>query len=841
MRLIRLLAWRHLRMRPLRAVLAVLAVAAGSAMAVSVFVVQTSADTSVAAFARSLSGPTELRVVGPVRRGGLEPSVVGAIEDTEGVRTAVPAIQGVSLLEGDDDVTVTVLGVDCRAEVLFGPVGCSEEALAAGGDRPLVVGPGVDTDGRVRTQGDSIGVAGAPVDEGLAAIGDGRVVVFGLDAAQRLFAREGRLDVVYIEPEPGADIDALRSRLDDAIGAQNAVLDADEGPPEVGSALDAALPMFTLIAVFALGIGAMLVHNTAALSVEERRRDLAVLSALGGTPRTLAAASLGEAAVIGAVGGVAGAVAGLGVAGPIVASMSRYTERVSGIPLAVHLSWPGVLAAVALGLTVSVVAAWFPVRRALRADVSAELSGRDRRERTTSHSQLRGAAPWAAVTVAGLAAVELSGRDGGIEPWQVPAGALGFGVVTLALTLVGAKLAPLVLRPLGRFVAGSAPLRLAVANLIREPRRTGTMVVAVGAASTTAFMTAGYINGARIGITDNVLDNVDGVRVTVVSDGPNANLDTGASAELLAVLDAVPGAEPVARRSAGVLTGAQLDDLVFVSASQDPSFDRDMVRGTVDRSAFERGGAVINVVLARDTGLRPGDTLTLDAPAGSFDVSVLAVSEGGGPGDRSALIPYDLFVEHYPVPPPRSVTVDPAPGTSIAELERAILDSVEAAVEAGAIPDADVRVLTPADIAAESTEGVSRELAPFWTLQRALLGVSFVAVLSTLLLVGMQRRREMGVLGAVGMEPAVLARMVLAEAAVVGLCGIALTATGGFVMLWALNRVAPLLIGWANPLAPDWWSLVVWGGVSLLIAVVAAAWPARRAARTEIVPALQHE
>jgi putative ABC transport system permease protein len=152
-----------------------------------------------------------------------------------------------------------------------------------------------------------------------------------------------------------------------------------------------------------------------------------------------------------------------------------------------------------------------------------------------------------------------------------------------------------------------------------------------------------------------------------------------------------------------------------------------------------------------------------------------------------------------------------------------------------------VRVLTPAEIAAESTEGVSRELAPFWTLQRALLGVSFVAVLSTLLLVGMQRRREMGVLGAVGMEPAVLARMVLAEAGVVGLLGIALTATGGLVMLWALNRVAPLLIGWANPLAPDWWSLLVWGGVSLVIAVVAAAWPARRAARTEIVPALQHE
>ncbi|HEX5945536.1 MAG TPA: FtsX-like permease family protein, partial [Acidimicrobiales bacterium] len=753
----------------------------------------------------------------------------------------VPVVQGVSLLEGPDDVTVTILGVDCRVEVLFGPVGCTDDAVAAGGDRPLVVGPGVAEDGRVRTQGDSVPVAGAPVDDGLAAIGEGRVVVFGLGAAQRLFARDGRLDVVYVEPAPGTDIAALRARLDDAVGEQNTVLDADEGPPEVSSTLDAALPMFTLIAVFALGIGGMLVHNTAALSVEERRRDLAVLSALGGTPRSLAVATLGEAAVIGAAGGVVGAAAGLGVAGPIVASMSRYTERVAGIPLAVHLSWPGVVAAVALGLIVSVLAAWLPVRRALRADVSAELSGRDRRERTTTHSQLRGAAPWAALTVAGLVAVELSGRDNGIEFWQVPAGALGFGVVTLALTLVGAKLAPLALRPLGRAVAGSAPLRLAVANLIREPRRTGTMVVAVGAASTTAFMTAGYINGARIGITDNVLADVDGVRVTVVSSGPNANLDTGASPELLAVLDDVPGAEPVARRWAGVLTGARLDDLVFVSAGQDVTFDGEMVRGAVDEAEFERGGAVINVVLARDTGLRPGDTLRLGAPAGSFDVPILAVVEGGGPGDRGAQIPYDLFLEHYTVPPPRSVMIEPAPGTSIAELERAVLGAVDDAAASGLISDTDVRVLTPADIAAESVDGVSRELAPFWTLQRALMAVSFVAVLSTLLLVGMQRRREMGVLGAVGMEPGVLARMVLAEAGLVGLLGVALTATGGFVMLWALNRVAPLLIGWANPLAPDWWSLLVWGVVSTLVAVVAAAWPARRAAHTEIVPALQHE
>ena len=207
------------------------------------------------------------------------------------------------------------------------------------------------------------------------------MVVFGLDTARRLFDRGDRFDVVYVEPDDGVDSGELRAALDAAVGEQNTVLDADQGPPEVAGVLNNALPMFTLIAVFALGIGAMLVYNTAALSIEERRRDLAIVSALGGTPRTLAATTLGEAAIVGAAGGVVGAVGGVIVAGPIVGSLSTYTERVAGIPLTVHMTWPGVVVAVALGLVVSVAAAVPPVRRALRADVASELSGRERRER----------------------------------------------------------------------------------------------------------------------------------------------------------------------------------------------------------------------------------------------------------------------------------------------------------------------------------------------------------------------------------------------------------------------------------------------------------------------------
>lgn len=854
LRLLRLLALRHLRRRPLRAALALLAVAAGTAMATSVLVVRTSVAASIDEYGRGLSGPTELRVVGPVRRGGLEPAVVEAVADTPGVARAVPLVQAVSLAEmghprdggggaGDGVVEqpVTVLGVDCRVEALVGDIGCTPDAVADRGDRPLAMGPAVDPAARVRTQGGAVALDGVPALDRLEAVAEGQVVVFGLDTARRLFDRDDRVDAVYVEPGPGVPVAELRARLDAVVGEHVAVLDARQAPPEVTATVDEILPLFTLVAVIGLGIGAMLVHNTVALSLEERRLDLAVVGALGGGARTLGACTLAEAALVGGLGGVAGAVGGVAVAAPIVASFSAFTERRAGIPLTVHVSVAAVAAAAVLGLVVAVASAALPVRRAVAAPPAAELARRDRRATAAAPALGRRALAWSLAAAAGLVAIEIATRDGGIEPWQVPAGALSFGLTTLTLVMAGAQAAPLALGPLGRVVGRTAAGRLATGNLRREPRRTGVMVVAVGAASTTAFLTASYVNGARLAITDDVLDNVGGVEVAVVGDGANANLDTGMSPELLAVLGDVPGARPVARRGAAVLTGARPGRLVWVSAHQDAWLDEAALRGTIDRDRFERGEAIVNAALARATGLRPGDTLRLPAPGGMFEVPIQAVVAGGGTTGQGARIPWDLFTRHYDVPPPRSVIVEPVAGTSIGELRRAVRQRVDEAVAAGALPDTRVRVLDPRAIAAESTAGVARELAPFWALQRGLVGVSFVAVLSTLLLVGLQRRRELGVLGAVGMEPGGLARMVVAEAGLVALVAVGLSGTAGLVMLWALHRVTPLLVGFDNPLAPDWWAFATWGAVALAVALVAALWPARRAARTEVVQALQAE
>src|SRR4051795_3197850 len=133
LRAIRLLALRRLRLQPLRALVAAIVVGAGVALTVSVVVIMTSLQTSVLDAGRALSGPTPLRVIGSTSRGGIDDSTVAKVEATEGVHTAIPMVQSITLAERADGSSVPVLafGFDCRIEAIVGAFGCSDQALAA--------------------------------------------------------------------------------------------------------------------------------------------------------------------------------------------------------------------------------------------------------------------------------------------------------------------------------------------------------------------------------------------------------------------------------------------------------------------------------------------------------------------------------------------------------------------------------------------------------------------------------------------------------------------------------------------------------------------------------------
>ena len=845
--------------------LAIIAVAAGTAMAVSVFVVRTSVARSVADFGAELSGPTELRVVGAVRRGGLGPEVVDRVAAADGVAGAVPVVQAVASLDGLEEHTwvdpggrtvtyrdgwrrVLVLGVDCSIEALVGDHGCPEDGVTDRGDVPFAVGRGVPDGSRLQTNHGMVTLRNRPVYEGFDGLGDGAFVVYPLPSAQRLFDRGDGVDVVYVQPEDGVDVGELRTRLDELVGEHNAVLDADQGPPEVELALGSALPVFSLLGLFGLGIGGLLVHNTVTLSLEERRRELAVVGALGGTRRVVAWTALGEAGVLGAFGGLLGAAGGLLVAGPIVDTMSNFTEDVAAMPVTLHAGVGAPVLGALLGVVVALGAAVLPARRALRLSVVDELSGRGRFEERPTARHLRRVAGFGTVVLAGVAMVVAATRGGGLATWQPPVGALGFVVMAVGLLLVAAALAPVVLAPVGRLVEGSAAGRLAVANLLRAPGRTAVMVVALTGAVATAFVAAGFSRSIERSLTRSILSNMEGVSVSAAGEGANANLDVALPPEVVDALRAMPEVDEV-HEGAVVLAGAGRDEVISVSAFGDPWVLKDrhaVVAGEIDPARFAAGEAVVNTLLARDQDLRPGDELRLPTPSGMVEVPVMAVIHSGGPTGREATLSLDRHRELYGPQPLRAVNLHPVPGVSYDELAVAAVAAVANDPAAARFvqegPDRIyLHVSTPDQVLAEARGTVRTTMLPFWTLQRGLLGVAFVAILSTLLLVGVQRQREMGMLAAAGMTPPRLAQMVLTEAGLVAVAGAVLGALGGLVTLWAMIEVAPLVIGYANDFHPDGWEAVRAGNGALWVALLAGLWPAYRAATTEVVPALRYE
>jgi putative ABC transport system permease protein len=833
-----------MKRQPLRVVLAVLAVASGISLAMAIFVVSASMTASFAKFGRSLAGPAPLRIVGAASRGGLDQRVLDTVDRTPGVGAAVPVVQAVTYGHtsptAKQDIGVLALGVDCRIEAFVGSVGCDPQALASASDStPLLVAPSLarrlGPEGEIRTDSGSLRVADAPTQARLDNIGGGRIVVFPLPVAQRLFARPGALDVIYVKPAAGVSVDVLRARLTKAVGGWNGVLQSTDAPPAASLALGAFLPIFGMLSIFAIAIAAVLVYDTVSLSVEERRRDLAIVGALGGRSRTIIGGTMVETGTLGLVGGILGGAGALLLARPITASMSSFTTRFVGIPVTVKTTaTPFVLGAV-LGTLLAAAAAWWPARRAMRMDVAAELSNRQMRDETAAPVRLKRAIAFTVLAGAGLVVCWLAQRGGALSTWQPIAGQLGVALASTCFIVASGAWAPIVLRAAGRgFRRRSAATRLGLANLVRDPGRTATMAAAVGAPIATAFIILSFVSSIHDGVTQGITRGYVGqVRVSTVDPNNTANLDSMVPPEVISRLRSLPGVARV-DRTAFVLTGHETKKLVGVKAIENPApkWRLPVLNGTADLRRVEQGEVMVGPGVARRLHLRAGSTLQLATPRGFASVPVQGVWQDGDTNGQAVTTSMAQLESLYGPQPSPEVLLTPAPGVSPGAL---------AATVRRAGIDPRLQAQTAPELATRISRSINAQFASFWALQRGLLLVAFVAVLSTLLLVAVQRRRELALLAAVGMAPGELGRMVVAEGVAVGVVGTVLVFGAGTGMYFALNQIVPIIVGFKDPIRLSLPAIPLWGFVATVVVVAAAALPAWRTAHVEVVENLQYE
>jgi putative ABC transport system permease protein len=863
MRGVHLLHLTRLRQQPVRAMLTVIVVAAGVTLLAAVAISQASIGRALDGFHQHRAGPAKLEIRGPSQPGGLHETTLPQVVGIDGVAAAVPLVKAVTVAvdEAGDETLIIAMGVDCRIEALLGRIGCADLGLAEGGnlqesgagsgrvDRagqagdPMVT-PVLSTslhdalggEGVIRSDRGRVPIADAAALERLDDLNQGDVALFPLSTAQALFSRERAYDSILVIPAPGVDTTELQTRLQsDALGEHIQVLSSGESrrrdnPQEL---------VLVLIGLLAVGLGAGLAHSALSLSLEERRRELCVAGALGAPRRALLMGTMVEAGVLGLAGGLLGLAGGIALTRPLSASLTSYAARVTGVTH-VDITVPGtaVATAVGLGLAVALFAAVRPAWRAARADLSAELRASEVGDVEAPH-RYRWAVAFAVAGLAGMATAWLGQRDGALQPWQPPLALAG--VAATIFFLLGTTVhtaAPLLGAITTRLRMVSRGLgRLAADNLVAQPRRTGILTLVVATAVAVGVI-LGSVQRSIPHAVSAELGNVEQetVRVTTL---PTLNFDalaTRLDPASRARLGEISGVAGVIEHYGVVLEHPALGSGEVGVTTRHPEFlaRHPVVAGDPVDATIQRGEALIGPALARDLGLRPGDTFEVPGRHGMVPLRVGTVWADGEFAGRSLALGYDRFEEIWGPHAPRHLHVIPDAETSPATLATRIWSELSTV-------DPDLRALAPDAVVRDVTAEVQVNLTPFWALQRGLIGVAVLATTLTLLLVGVQRRREYSMLAAIGLAPARLGRMLLVEAGLIGLVGTLLGTLVGLAGTIVFGFAAPLVTGWGIPFQLDATAPVLYGLLTTVCIVIGSGLPAWRAARLDPSSSLRFE
>ncbi|MGD0241092.1 MAG: ABC transporter permease [Streptosporangiaceae bacterium] len=643
------------------------------------------------------------------------------------------------------------------------------------------------------------------------------LAAFTLPVAQALSLLPGQLDDINVVTAPGASKAAVQRAIARALPPGTEVVTGQTVAQENTTSIDQQLSFFsTALLVFAfisLFVGAFTIYNTFSIIVGQRTRELALLRIVGASRRQVFGSVLAEAAIT----GLASSVIGLGL-GVLAAIGLEALLRGFGItlpPESLVFAPRTVVVGLVTGTAVTVVSAIGPARAAVRIPPVVALD--DRQPLATA--SLRRRLIWgAALALAGVAALAIGLTQSAIGLVGAGAAGLFLGVAMLS-PAIARPLASVIGRPLAR-VLGVAG-KLGRENSMRSPRRTAQTAAAlmIGLALVSAMATFGASLSRSATASADQAIRAD---LIVTPSGTGRLSATAASA-----VSRVPGVTTTTAFYAGRFeAGDTLTTLTAVSTAHlaDTVILR-MTAGTA--AALARGELLIDSTTATSQHLAVGDTIRA-----RFTLAGRTVLRVGGIYQANALIGSYLvsaafFLAHYTPRPPAGL------------LLRTDSPSADRAVTQALAPYPNLQVQTRAQFEQTQVASVNQLLGLVYALLGLAVVIALVGIVNTLMLSVFERTREIGLLRAVGMRRRQVRTMVRSEAVILALFG----AIVGIVIGTALGLalVASLRQQGITETVVPVSSLVIFLLLSAVLGLIAATWPARRAARLDVLAAIAAE
>jgi len=850
MMLLRLITWPYVRRHRLRTVLTTVGIVLG----VAVFVGMHTANQSVLfAFYKTIdriAGKAELQIT--AGEGGFPESVLEQVQAMPEVKVAVPVIEAPvdTNLKGEGNLLILAVDMTGDRSLRDYDLEGGEEAVV---DDPLVFlaqpdslivtrefadRNGLQTGAKVpmRTMdGEKLfTVRGIMKSGGLTQAFGGNLAVMDIYAAQTVFGRGRTFDRVDLALNEGVPLADGRAAIGRRLGPGYQV----DPPSSRGQQIDSVIRVYSFTAnvnsAFALFIGMFIIYNSFSIAVAQRRREIGILRALGasrGQIRTLFLVESGLAGLVGSLLGLGfGVLLSRGLAlyvSGLIAGVYGLAERTTEIATEPRLMLFGLL----MGVTTSVIAGLVPARNAARVDPIQALQKGRYQVLSAGENRIRRVA---AIILGGASLLSLV--LGGRSMILFYAGFVTSLLALLLLSPTGALWLTRALRPLLRRlrpVEGA----LAADSLIQAPRRTSATVTAL---MLSLALVIG-MGGIAKAVSDSILDwtttalNPD-LFVTASQSLTERNFRFPSS--LGDALERIEGVDEVQRvRSHRVnYQGSPVMIVAVEAKSLGDRARRPPVEGPPEmyELAAQGKGVILSDNFASLRGLHYGDTIELATPTGVHRVPVIGLVVDWSDQQGAILMDRASYIRWWGDDTVNVFRIYVEPGVPPMDVRARIIERFAGTQRLFVLTNREVRSWITA--LTEQWMGLA-----YAQIAIAVL-VAILGIVNTLTVSIIDRRRELGVLQAVGGLRNQIRRTIWMEALTIGIVGLVLGfAVGSVTLHYVLEISQRAVTGMSLPYKFPWAIAGLLVPLILGSAFVASLWPAESAVRGSLVEALEYE
>ncbi len=841
---------RHLRRHPLLALLNVASVALGVAVYLAIQIANYSANRAFAATIDVVAGKAELQITAPAS--GLPDETLPAVAHQPGIAAATPLVRGIVTLPDYPGEYLQILGIDVFTNTPFRTFELTDFTAGQfdlqhwlGDSAAIAVAEefarlhGLKSGDELRAQVNGVDRklrVGFILRTSQAAGLDPHFAAMDLGWAQELFGRRGALSSIQLQLTKPADRAAVMTNLRALLPPDAIVATPAQRGQQVERMLGGFQLNLTAMSLVSLLVGMFLIYNTVSASVVRRRSEIGILRSLGVSRGEVRALFLGEAFTLGAVGVLLGCFGGVLLARALVGTVSRTISSLYVLLSVREVAvTPGMfISAAVLGLISVILAAWLPAQAAAKMDPVRALHAGSIIEQSANLSP----GWWRGGVACIFLAIVFSLLALSVGPPWVGFGAafcvlIGFSFIVPAITTRWSLAASRWLRS-RRFVGTEASL--AAGNLGRALVRNSVTIAALAAAVAMAIGTSVMVFSFRRTVES-------WIEQTLVADlfiAPASNEIAGPSSFVppaaIRFLEQHPAVAAVdtfrevdlpmgeATIAVGVIRGSDRRNLHFLRGD----------RATIMRQFYDAGAVLVSESFARRYRVRDGGALRLTTPTGVRDFPIAGTFFDY---TRDQGVVYMSEKTFQPIWRDDRVNSLAVYLNENASAERLTAEFRQKFSRAG-----QFMILSNGALRTRIFEIFDQTFAVTYVLRTIAVIVAVVGICLTLTTLIAERSRELAIFRAIGGSAAQLRKVLLWEAAMIGLLAAIVGMVSGLclslVLTGVINRA---FFGWTIQLAIPWASLSFTPVWIIVAALIAGFFPAWRAGRLIVAEALRSE